>query len=802
MLEPAPAENQAEVVDSRSSFEEEFAILLRSMRRTSARTLAHIRTGLPVCKPQSPPPPSSPDKASDALFSHPLSPELRSYVKFEHDAPPDNSSCGRAGGDRDDVDVLGSELLFEGQEGEEAARLGDWDGRFPEKPPPLSPGSILVGTICIPGNTGADPMVMAGLNGAESRNEYSMEVLEWDAASECLIVAHSAYGDTQLCHLAWKKGKSRLPASRLPRKAPVASIREEEKVERSKSVDLSPQRSASGGWTRLGLVPGADPLARSTKVQEAEDAGVDRMDPRHRQMAEQRAALSRRPSLRTSAAAEPITISFSDAETFCTGMLNQFAGSLEGVVKQLKFGDDGCWEVSDMATHRFSLQVLQEEPEVRRQRVEWWLMVCKLFPSLDKVMALCEVALNNKFLSKQECMDRMNEAAAAIPTPTTDEPLPRGLKVGTAARQARRNETTFTLVTPDMLDEMTRQLEESRRRVEAASSRHARAAHENEDLPRNDDSVDDAQSSANQGGNASGFPDEQIAGGLSSDEIDPEPSPEVGVTGDNPSQDEGQEEEGVAGFVTEYVLTLLPDEEELAGNAAEEAAGPSNEESKPPGANWDYLLDMALLQAEKVACVVRRHVQKLSDQTFQDDTDKASILSALHARLTRQQCHMLIDEALSRLHWLHWARNLADDLATPRSSRKAQLRAFQDKQIVEEKSTKYFRLILVYKAFDHALRMCDDRLPKDRLYRRCLEKNSDLGEDACCSICMSPVGGDDDQDDDEKLVQLECTHLFHLSCSMEWFHRSAMCPNCRTRIEPVASSSDLDHDNPESYLLI
>lgn len=92
----------------------------------------------------------------------------------------------------------------------------------------------------------------------------------------------------------------------------------------------------------------------------AEDAGVDRMDPRHRQMAEQRAALSRRPSLRTSAAAEPITISFSDAETFCTGMLNQFAGSLEGVVKQLKFGDDGCWEVSDMATHRFSLQVLQE----------------------------------------------------------------------------------------------------------------------------------------------------------------------------------------------------------------------------------------------------------------------------------------------------------------------------------------------------------------------------------------------------------------------------------------------------------
>jgi uncharacterized protein with von Willebrand factor type A (vWA) domain len=55
-------------------------------------------------------------------------------------------------------------------------------------------------------------------------------------------------------------------------------------------------------------------------------------------------------------------VSFSDQETYCEGVLDTTKGTMTGHVKQLRFGDHGCWEVSDTATHRFELQL---EPEVR-----------------------------------------------------------------------------------------------------------------------------------------------------------------------------------------------------------------------------------------------------------------------------------------------------------------------------------------------------------------------------------------------------------------------------------------------------
>eukprot|EP00976_Prorocentrum_cordatum_P094554 1189828-Prorocentrum_minimum.AAC.3 len=53
----------------------------------------------------------------------------------------------------------------------------------------LQPGAVYKGTICIPGNP------------HEIEDQYLMRVLEWDEVEDCLIVSHSAYGDTQLCHM-------------------------------------------------------------------------------------------------------------------------------------------------------------------------------------------------------------------------------------------------------------------------------------------------------------------------------------------------------------------------------------------------------------------------------------------------------------------------------------------------------------------------------------------------------------------------------------------------------------------------
>jgi hypothetical protein len=45
-----------------------------------------------------------------------------------------------------------------------------------------------------------------------------------------------------------------------------------------------------------------------------------------------------------------------------------------------------------------------------------------------------------------------------------------------------------------------------------------------------------------------------------------------------------------------------------------------------------------------------------------------------------------------------------------------------------------------------------------------------------CSICLLDFEEDDD------IVDLTCTHIFHKNCIIEWCHVKAECPNCREHI--------------------
>ena len=59
---------------------------------------------------------------------------------------------------------------------------------------PLPLGCLLTGEICIPGMS---------LTGQSEANviPYELRLLEWGPDADTLLVAHCAYGDTQLCHL-------------------------------------------------------------------------------------------------------------------------------------------------------------------------------------------------------------------------------------------------------------------------------------------------------------------------------------------------------------------------------------------------------------------------------------------------------------------------------------------------------------------------------------------------------------------------------------------------------------------------
>ncbi|CAN0927520.1 E3 ubiquitin-protein ligase RING1-like [Linum grandiflorum] len=47
------------------------------------------------------------------------------------------------------------------------------------------------------------------------------------------------------------------------------------------------------------------------------------------------------------------------------------------------------------------------------------------------------------------------------------------------------------------------------------------------------------------------------------------------------------------------------------------------------------------------------------------------------------------------------------------------------------------------------------------------------GED-CCSICLAEMGG--------RVIRMECKHVFHQSCLMNWLKTSKSCPLCRFQV--------------------
>ena len=51
-----------------------------------------------------------------------------------------------------------------------------------------------------------------------------------------------------------------------------------------------------------------------------------------------------------------------------------------------------------------------------------------------------------------------------------------------------------------------------------------------------------------------------------------------------------------------------------------------------------------------------------------------------------------------------------------------------------------------------------------------------------CSICLKELSYDDrdcDGRDDQKMVQMPCSHVYHKTCIVRWLETSHMCPLCR-----------------------
>ncbi|CAN0871659.1 E3 ubiquitin-protein ligase RING1-like [Linum grandiflorum] len=48
-------------------------------------------------------------------------------------------------------------------------------------------------------------------------------------------------------------------------------------------------------------------------------------------------------------------------------------------------------------------------------------------------------------------------------------------------------------------------------------------------------------------------------------------------------------------------------------------------------------------------------------------------------------------------------------------------------------------------------------------------------EEDCCTICLGEMGGG-------RVIKLECKHVFHQSCLINWLKTSKTCPLCRFQV--------------------
>ncbi|KAK9944668.1 hypothetical protein M0R45_010228 [Rubus argutus] len=54
-----------------------------------------------------------------------------------------------------------------------------------------------------------------------------------------------------------------------------------------------------------------------------------------------------------------------------------------------------------------------------------------------------------------------------------------------------------------------------------------------------------------------------------------------------------------------------------------------------------------------------------------------------------------------------------------------------------------------------------------------------------CAICLEDFGGAPDDDDDQPITRLPCSHYFHGDCVVRWLRISHRCPLCRHRMPTV-----------------
>mmetsp|Transcript_3393 Transcript_3393/g.7112 ORF Transcript_3393/g.7112 Transcript_3393/m.7112 type:complete len:218 (+) Transcript_3393:156-809(+) len=67
------------------------------------------------------------------------------------------------------------------------------------------------------------------------------------------------------------------------------------------------------------------------------------------------------------------------------------------------------------------------------------------------------------------------------------------------------------------------------------------------------------------------------------------------------------------------------------------------------------------------------------------------------------------------------------------------------------------------------------RLPHMRIFPH--EEGKYQGHTECCSVCFGRLM------EGVALVRMPCSHIFHITCAVEWLSRKCTCPDCRYELQ-------------------
>lgn len=70
-----------------------------------------------------------------------------------------------------------------------------------------------------------------------------------------------------------------------------------------------------------------------------------------------------------------------------------------------------------------------------------------------------------------------------------------------------------------------------------------------------------------------------------------------------------------------------------------------------------------------------------------------------------------------------------------------------------------------------------------------IQFNSETEYFDSCTICL------EDFNDKEKLLKLDCNHVYHEHCIKTWFKKKKKCPNCANSFSSVESISPISQES-------